>query len=55
MCDLIQSKAHNLYFIKCVFLTEENYAFVHLADQKNRLHTNDFAYSSLHFKQERHN
>ena len=34
-------------------LTEENFAFVHSADQKNRLHTSDFAYSSLHFKQER--
>ena len=41
-----------LYFIKCVFLTQENYAFVHSTDQKNRLHTSDFAYSSLHFKLE---
>ena len=34
-------------------LTEENYAFGHSTDQKNCLHTSDFAYSSLHFKQER--
>ena len=64
MYDLIRSKAHeigsqycchDLYFIKCVFLTEENYAFVHSTDQKNCLHASNFAYSSLHFKQERRN
>ena len=33
-------------------LTEENFAFIHSADQKNCLHVRDFAYSSLHFKQE---
>ena len=27
-------------------LTEENYAIVHSADQKNRLHTSDYAYIS---------
>ena len=62
MYDLIQSKAHkircsycccNIYFTKCVFLTQENYAFVHSADQKYLLHTNDFADRTLHFKQER--
>ena len=42
-------------FHKMRILSEKNYAFVHLADQKNRLHTCDFAYSSLHFKQERRN
>ena len=64
MYDLIRSKAHkienkycsyNLYFIKCVFLTEENYAFVHSTDQKNCLHVSDFAYKSLHFEQKRRN
>ena len=30
----------------CVFLTEENYAFVHSTDQKNCLHPSYFAYSS---------
>ena len=53
--DPIRSKAHeigskygcyNLYFIKCVFLTEENHAFVYSTDQKNRLHTSDFAYKA---------
>ena len=43
MYHLIQSKAHeigskhccyNLYFMKCVFLTEKCYAFVHSTDQK---------------------
>ena len=42
-------------FHKLCILTEENYAFLHSADQKNRLHISDFAYSSLHFKQERRN
>ena len=37
----------------CIFDREENYAFVHSTDQKNRSHTRDFAYSSLYFKQER--
>ena len=52
--DLIQGMAreigskrccYNLYFMKCVFLTGKCYAFVHLTDQKNHLHTSDFAYT----------
>ena len=64
MYDLIQGKAreigskhccYNLYFMKCVFLTGKCYASVHSTDQKNHLHTSDFAYSSLRFKQGRRN
>ena len=39
----------------CILDNRKLYTFVHSADQKNRLHTNDFAYGSLHFKQERRN
>ena len=41
----------SLIFHKMCILTEENCAFVHSTDQKNRLHASDFAYSSLHYFQ----